>query len=123
MVKFASIEGVARALLYEGYLLYPHGKSSVRNAKRWTLGTLYPKRHAARIMERNDARAEVLARGDAVVVGVRAVFLASCERLARNGDRRVEAIERRDDFGPTPVHDARSRECSKSTRRTSRRAS
>jgi hypothetical protein len=104
-VKFASVEGVARALLYEGYLLYPDGKSSVKNAKRWTFGTLYPKRHAARIMERSDARAEVLARGDAVVAGVRAVFLASCECLARNGARRVEAIERRIDFGPTPVEE------------------
>jgi hypothetical protein len=104
-VNFAPVEGIARAMLYEGYRLYPYEKSNVKSERRWTFGKLYTKRHADRAMERSYARAEVLARGNAMFVGVRAVFLASCERVTGGGGRRVEAIERRVDFGPTPVEE------------------
>src|SRR5436305_2595443 len=38
----ALIDRIARSVLYEGYLLYPYRKSALKNAKRWTFGTLYP---------------------------------------------------------------------------------
>jgi hypothetical protein len=41
------VDRIARSVLYEGYLLYPYRASSVKNAKRWTFGTLYPERRAA----------------------------------------------------------------------------
>jgi hypothetical protein len=37
------LESVARAILYEGYLLYPYRASSVKNRQRWTFGGLYPR--------------------------------------------------------------------------------
>src|SRR4029079_12303649 len=41
-VSFAAVEKIANAVLYEGYLLYPYRKSSVKNQKRWHFGTLEP---------------------------------------------------------------------------------
>jgi hypothetical protein len=38
----ALVDRIARSVLYEGYMLYPYRTSSVKNAKRWTFGTLYP---------------------------------------------------------------------------------
>ena len=41
------VDRIARSLLYEGYMLYPYRISSVKNAKRWMFGTLYPERRVA----------------------------------------------------------------------------
>jgi hypothetical protein len=35
-------EQVARAVLYEGYILYPYRPSSVKNRQRWNFGVIYP---------------------------------------------------------------------------------
>jgi hypothetical protein len=37
-------EKVARAVLYEGYMLYPYRPSALKNQRRLMLGTLYPRR-------------------------------------------------------------------------------
>ncbi|GLW09275.1 hypothetical protein Misp01_44040 [Microtetraspora sp. NBRC 13810] len=34
---------VARALLYEGYLLWPYRRSALKNNRRWTLGGVHPR--------------------------------------------------------------------------------
>jgi hypothetical protein len=62
----ALIDRIARSVLYEGYLLYPYRRSALKNAKRWTFGTLYPERWAAARQgsDRAGFRAEVLFRGD-----------------------------------------------------------
>jgi hypothetical protein len=39
----ASVESIARTVLYEGYSLYPYRASSAKNRKRWTLGGLFPR--------------------------------------------------------------------------------
>src|SRR5580698_9357327 len=36
------VEKIARAMLYEGYVLYPY-RPSVKNSQRWTFGGVYPK--------------------------------------------------------------------------------
>ena len=41
-MNFALVDKIARALLYEGYLLYPY-RPSVKNAQRWTFGGVYPR--------------------------------------------------------------------------------
>jgi hypothetical protein len=41
-VNFESVEKIANAVLYEGFLLYPYRKSSVKNQQRWHFGTLSP---------------------------------------------------------------------------------
>lgn len=36
------VAAIARAVLYEGYLLYPYTRSSAKNQVRWTFGGVYP---------------------------------------------------------------------------------
>lgn len=36
------VDRIARAVLYEGYVLYPYRRSSIRNQHRWNFGVLYP---------------------------------------------------------------------------------
>ena len=45
-MNFESVEKVANAVLYEGYMLYPYRPSSTKNQQRWNFGTLYPQRFA-----------------------------------------------------------------------------
>ena len=42
------VDQIARAVLYEGYLLYPYRKSALKNQQRWNFGVLYPPAWAAR---------------------------------------------------------------------------
>ena len=37
------IREIADAILYEGYLLYPYRRSSIKNRQRWTFGVVYPR--------------------------------------------------------------------------------
>lgn len=41
-MNLAAAEAVVRAVLYEGYILYPYRGSSVKNRHRWMFGTLAP---------------------------------------------------------------------------------
>jgi hypothetical protein len=41
------VEKIARAVLYEGYLLYPYRQSALKNRQRWNFGVLYPPAWAA----------------------------------------------------------------------------
>ncbi len=41
-MKHPSVESLVRAVLYEGYVLYPYRASSIKNRQRFTFGTLYP---------------------------------------------------------------------------------
>ncbi len=41
-VNWEPAEKIARAVLYEGYLLYPYRASALKNRRRWTFGTLEP---------------------------------------------------------------------------------
>ncbi|SDR20396.1 hypothetical protein SAMN04489764_4057 [Thermostaphylospora chromogena] len=40
---FQAVRAVADAILYEGYLLYPYRRSSVKNRVRWQFGVLVPR--------------------------------------------------------------------------------
>jgi hypothetical protein len=42
----ASVERVARALRYEGYMLYPYRRSAVKNRQRFNFGVIYPEAHS-----------------------------------------------------------------------------
>ncbi len=37
------VEAIAKAVLYEGYILYPYRASNVKNRQRWTFGALFPR--------------------------------------------------------------------------------
>lgn len=41
-MAFETADRIARALLYEGYALYPYRASSLKNRQRWTFGGLFP---------------------------------------------------------------------------------
>jgi hypothetical protein len=60
-------EQVARALLYEGYALYPYRPSSLKNRQRWMFGTLYPPAfcRAASAGDRFEMATECLVKADA----------------------------------------------------------
>lgn len=42
-MKLAPVEQIAKAVLYEGYMLYPYRPSSVKNRQRFNFGVVYPK--------------------------------------------------------------------------------
>jgi hypothetical protein len=41
-MNMETVEKIANAVLYEGYMLYPYRPSSTKNQQRWNFGTLYP---------------------------------------------------------------------------------
>ena len=41
-----SVDAIAHAVLYEGYMLYPYRASSVKNRQRFNFGVLYPKSYS-----------------------------------------------------------------------------
>jgi hypothetical protein len=112
-VNYDSVETVASTLLYEGYLLYPYRRSSVKNARRWTFGSLYPKAYAANGRERCSITVRVLVQGESPVVGARAVFLAACERTRSGDERRIEAAPRHIDLEPAAVVDLVAPRCTR----------
>jgi hypothetical protein len=77
-MNFTSIEAVADAVLFEGYMLYPYRPSAIKNRQRWNFGTLYP-RQFAEIQsppERWKFCAEVLLQADEqTMLGARVRFL------------------------------------------------
>ncbi len=40
------IDGIAKALLYEGYMLYPYRPSAIKNRQRFNFGVLYPRAYS-----------------------------------------------------------------------------
>jgi hypothetical protein len=45
-MNFGSVEKIAAAILYEGYILYPYRPTAIKNKQRWNFGTLYPRAYA-----------------------------------------------------------------------------
>jgi hypothetical protein len=60
-VSFSAADRLARALLYEGYALYPYRRSSLKNQQRWTFGGLFP---GGGVGEPSIARCQCLLRGE-----------------------------------------------------------
>jgi len=42
-----TVDGIANAVLYEGYILYPY-RPATKNRQRWTFGGLYPEAYRCR---------------------------------------------------------------------------
>jgi hypothetical protein len=45
-MNFDTVEKIAAAILYEGYMLYPYRPTAIKNRQRWNFGTLYPRVYA-----------------------------------------------------------------------------
>ena len=89
-------ELIARALLYEGYILYPYRASALKNRHRWTFGGLLPRDYAEASdgTERWFLRTECLVRGDdATTLSARVRFLHPLLKPAR-GSHTQDATER-----------------------------
>lgn len=82
-VKYPSVvEKIARAVLYEGYMLYPYRHSAWKNRRRWNFGVLFPEACGAVQAghERSAMQIECLVRGHSktgVRVNLRFLHLVS----------------------------------------------
>src|ERR1051325_4003426 len=79
------IEKIARAVLYEGYMLYPYRVSALKNRQRWNFGVLFPDSYEGvkATSERSSIRAECLVLGDAqtiVETTIRFLLLSSNDK-------------------------------------------
>src|SRR6202167_6151016 len=85
------IDAIARAVLYEGYMLYPYRPSSVKNRQRFNFGVLYPKSYSE-AQTGSDAwgmQTECLVEADAPAsVEVRVRFL---KLVARSVEKQTES--------------------------------
>ena len=64
-MNFAAVEQIARAVLYEGYLLYPYRPTALKNRQRWLFGRLLPRDYCAR----HDGGEHSLMQTECLVVG------------------------------------------------------
>ena len=76
-------EKIAKAVLYEGYMLYPYRPSAVKNQQRWNFGVLYPQAYSV-AQQGTDAcmsQTECLVRGSLFpTVDIRVRFLQIIDR-------------------------------------------
>jgi len=74
-----TVEQIADAVLYEGYILYPYRASALKNGQRWNFGVLYPPAYATAQRGSDSAvmRCECLARGGRLKVTVRFLQLVT----------------------------------------------
>jgi hypothetical protein len=65
-VDFTSVDSIARAVLYEGFLLYPYRTSALKNRQPCSFGSLYPRTYAQTTgdIEPWSMQIECLIRGD-----------------------------------------------------------
>jgi hypothetical protein len=85
---------IAKAVLYEGYMLYPYRPSSVKNQQRWNFGVLCPASYSAaeKGNEASTMQTECLVLGSSTTaLAVRVRFLQLVER--RIGELRTPASE------------------------------
>jgi len=99
-VALDAVRGVADAVCYEGYVLYPYRASARKNHLRWQFGVLAPPEYAAASgAERADARVDSLFRaavGTRVAVRVRFLTLTARSLWIEQEDqtrRTVESLE------------------------------
>jgi len=45
-MNLALVDQIAKAVLYEGYMLYPYRPSSVKNQRRWNFGVVHPQAYS-----------------------------------------------------------------------------
>lgn len=74
-MNFATVEKIANAVLYEGYLLYPYRRSAVKNRQRFNFGVLYPPK-----FEAGEMHIECLIEGAQPTIDIKTRFLQLIER-------------------------------------------
>lgn len=77
-----SVQKIAAAVLYEGYVLWPYRRSAIKNQKRWTFGGVYPPAYSE-LQAGSDpcvVQTECLIAGEKPVLDVKVRFLHVVER-------------------------------------------
>src|SRR5271168_3747398 len=77
-MNLTTVDAIAKAVLYEGYMLYPYRPSSVKNQQRWNFGVLCPKSYseAQQGSEAWTMQTECLVQGDSdTTLDIRVRFL------------------------------------------------
>jgi hydrogenase maturation protease len=97
-VSYRAAERLAHALMFEGYVLYPYRRSSLKNMQRFSFGTLQlPSCCTPGTSDTSRLRLECLVRGSAPAVDVSARFLQYVRRVDLNpgeAEPWIEALER-----------------------------
>jgi hypothetical protein len=82
-MSMESVERIANAVLYEGYLLYPYRASALKNKQRWNFGVVYTKAYseARQGIDPWSMETQCLVSGDPLgAIHVRVRFLRLVER-------------------------------------------
>jgi hydrogenase maturation protease len=80
------IDAIAKAVLYEGYMLYPYRPSSVKNRQRFNFGVLYPKLYSE-AQTGSDAwtmQTECLVEGPSPALQIMVCFLKLVSRVSQD---------------------------------------
>ena len=98
-MNLAIVDKIAKAVLYEGYMLYPYRPSSVKNRQRWNFGVLYPRAYSEALGGTDpwSMQTECLMHGAlSTVLDVRVRFLQlhthSVAAIAESMDNAVPAV-------------------------------
>jgi hypothetical protein len=82
-MNLTMVDKIAKAVLYEGYMLYPYRPSSVKNQQRWNFGVLCPPSYseAQKGTEAGTMQTECLVEGNSqTTLEIRVRFLQLVER-------------------------------------------
>jgi len=100
------VDLIASAVLYEGYMLYPYRRSSVKNRQRFNFGVLYPKPYS-QAQAGSDAwslETECLVQSVSLsAIGVRLRFLKLVDRSLRKLTERMADRDQAPIYTPVPV--------------------
>lgn len=101
----SAVDQIARAVLYEGYILYPYRQSALKNQQRWNFGVLYPPAWAANQTgsDRSYFQMECLAKcSDKATLNLSIRFLQLVGRDSGTGEWQ-EGLEQKVSFDSIPV--------------------
>jgi hypothetical protein len=99
-MNLSAVDAIAKAVLYEGYMLYPYRPSSVKNQQRWNFGVLCPQSYseAQQGSEACIMQTECLVEGDAgTTLDIRVRFL---QLVARSIGELIQPVPELPSEGP-----------------------
>ena len=92
-----AVRKIAEAVLYEGYILWPYRRSTMKNQQRWTFGGVYPRAYSEASGEDDPwlMQTQCLVAGEgATAVGVRVRFLhVTGRKVGRRSGEGLEFLE------------------------------
>lgn len=94
-----TVDAIAKAVLYEGYMLYPYRPSSVKNQQRWNFGVLCPQSYseAQQGSEAWTMQTECLIQGDSeTTLDIRVRFLQLVARSVGELAQPVDELPAKD---------------------------